>query len=223
MSAELNETHDPNRRSWVESANASGSEFPIQNLPFCVFTPPDPKGGGPRIGIGIGDRILELSRVADLIKKLKLLPKLAAPTDTETAIEAPTRLVLSPNSYGAWVHAIAPVESAQTHRVELWHTRLAVRTDSGVTEADDFRRTVRAIWSPDANLDAPFSVPPHAVPPTPFLAALDQHDRHNLVHLSANHQLYIPNTKPRKRQCRTQCRTIRRAGLSRATSPRSWD
>ena len=141
----------------------------------------------------------ELSRVADLIKKLKLLPKLAAPTDTETAIEAPTRLVLSPNSYGAWVHAIAPVESAQTHRVELWHTRLAVRTDSGVTEADDFRRTVRAIWSPDANLDAPFSVPPHAVPPTPFLAALDQHDRHNLVHLSANHQLYIPNTKPRKR------------------------
>jgi hypothetical protein len=28
------ETHDPARRSWVESANASGCDFPIQNLPI---------------------------------------------------------------------------------------------------------------------------------------------------------------------------------------------
>ena len=30
-----NHTHDPARRSWVESAE--GSDFPIQNLPFGVF------------------------------------------------------------------------------------------------------------------------------------------------------------------------------------------
>ena len=33
----LDETHDPALRSWVESANAPGSEFPIQNLPFGIF------------------------------------------------------------------------------------------------------------------------------------------------------------------------------------------
>ena len=33
----LNETHDASLRSWVESANADGTDFPIQNLPFGVF------------------------------------------------------------------------------------------------------------------------------------------------------------------------------------------
>ncbi len=37
MSYEINETHDPNLRSWVESANAPNTDFPIQNLPFCTF------------------------------------------------------------------------------------------------------------------------------------------------------------------------------------------
>ncbi len=36
MSA-LNHTHDANARSWVESANAANSDFPIQNLPHAVF------------------------------------------------------------------------------------------------------------------------------------------------------------------------------------------
>ena len=39
MTITLNETHDPARRSFVDSANAPGSEFPIQNLPFGVFSP----------------------------------------------------------------------------------------------------------------------------------------------------------------------------------------
>jgi fumarylacetoacetase len=55
----VNETHDPDLRSWVESANQAGSDFPIQNLPFGVFhraLTPEP----PRIGVAIGDRILDL-------------------------------------------------------------------------------------------------------------------------------------------------------------------
>ncbi|HEX6791337.1 MAG TPA: fumarylacetoacetase [Candidatus Krumholzibacteria bacterium] len=54
-----NETHRPDRRSWVESANAPRSDFPIQNLPFGVF-----RGAGddtPRIGVAIGDRVLDLT------------------------------------------------------------------------------------------------------------------------------------------------------------------
>jgi fumarylacetoacetase len=33
----LNETHDVALRSWIESANAPETDFPIQNLPFAVF------------------------------------------------------------------------------------------------------------------------------------------------------------------------------------------
>jgi hypothetical protein len=32
---EINETHDPKLKSWVESANDPDTDFPIQNLPFC--------------------------------------------------------------------------------------------------------------------------------------------------------------------------------------------
>jgi fumarylacetoacetase len=53
----IDETHDPARSSWVESANGH-RDFPVQNLPFGVF---GPSGGPPRIGIAIGDRILDLS------------------------------------------------------------------------------------------------------------------------------------------------------------------
>src|SRR3954447_24198105 len=52
----IDETHDPARTSWVHSANGHG-EFPIQNLPFGVFSPP---GGSPRGGVAIGDPILHL-------------------------------------------------------------------------------------------------------------------------------------------------------------------
>lgn len=52
----IDETHDPKRRSWVASAQGH-SEFPIQNLPFGVFSPP---GGAPRCGVAIGDSILDL-------------------------------------------------------------------------------------------------------------------------------------------------------------------
>src|ERR1700679_715417 len=33
----LDHTHDAAAKSWVESANASGTPFPLQNLPFAVF------------------------------------------------------------------------------------------------------------------------------------------------------------------------------------------
>ena len=34
---DINETHDPNLKSWVESANDPNTDFPIQNLPFCLL------------------------------------------------------------------------------------------------------------------------------------------------------------------------------------------
>jgi fumarylacetoacetase len=58
----VNETHDPARRSWVVSANDPRTDFPIQNLPFGVFVP---SSGAPRIGVAIGEAVLDLSQVAD--------------------------------------------------------------------------------------------------------------------------------------------------------------
>ncbi len=54
----LDETHDPARKSWVESANLEESDFPIQNLPFGVFD----DGAGARCGVAIGDWILDLTK-----------------------------------------------------------------------------------------------------------------------------------------------------------------
>jgi len=52
-------THDPDLTSWVKSANSPDGDFPIQNLPFGVFRRAG--SGEPfRIGIGIGDQILDL-------------------------------------------------------------------------------------------------------------------------------------------------------------------
>jgi fumarylacetoacetase len=56
----VNQTHDPALESWVESANAPGADFPIQNLPLGVFRR---RGADevPRGGIAIGDMILDLA------------------------------------------------------------------------------------------------------------------------------------------------------------------
>lgn len=56
--AMIDETHNPQLKSWVESANRPGCDFPIQNLPLGVFR--TQKDVHPRIGIGIGDAILDL-------------------------------------------------------------------------------------------------------------------------------------------------------------------
>ena len=56
----LDETHDSKVQSWVESANVAGSDFPIQNLPFGVFRRSD-AGAEARVGIAIGDRILDVA------------------------------------------------------------------------------------------------------------------------------------------------------------------
>ena len=55
--ARHDETHDPKRQSWVSSANGH-PDFPIQNLPFGIFSLPG--SSEKRGGIAIGDRILDL-------------------------------------------------------------------------------------------------------------------------------------------------------------------
>lgn len=59
----LDATHNPELRSWVASADGH-ADFPIQNLPFGIFSPPD---GGPRAGVAIGGAILDLAAASRLL------------------------------------------------------------------------------------------------------------------------------------------------------------
>ena len=53
--------------TWTEEANEKGTEFPIDNLPYCVFSTNDQSQ---RIGVRIGDSLVDLKRLASG----KLLP-----------------------------------------------------------------------------------------------------------------------------------------------------
>lgn len=53
----LDFTHDASARSWVASANAEDTDFPLQNLPYARVARP---GDDWRIGVAIGDQVLDL-------------------------------------------------------------------------------------------------------------------------------------------------------------------
>ena len=56
----MSKANDPKLRSWVNVP--ANSDFPIQNLPFGIFTSAQ---RGPRVGVAIGEHILDLNAVAE--------------------------------------------------------------------------------------------------------------------------------------------------------------
>jgi fumarylacetoacetase len=61
----MDATHDPKRKSWVESANDGRTDFPIQNLPFGVFRRAGSDEVG-RVGVAIGEMIFDVSAAVRL-------------------------------------------------------------------------------------------------------------------------------------------------------------
>lgn len=53
----------PLMKSWVESANAADCDFPLNNLPYGVFSI---DGDDPRCGVAIGDMILDMAEAEDI-------------------------------------------------------------------------------------------------------------------------------------------------------------
>ena len=101
----LNETHDPALRSWLASANAPGSDFPVQNLPFAVFrrksgsscTTASPSDSW-RGGVAIGDAIVDLAALT----KTGLLTGLAGEAAEAGAQDKLNPLMaLGPKAWGA--------------------------------------------------------------------------------------------------------------------------
>ncbi len=82
MPYEINETHDPNLKSWVESANDPSSDFPIQNLPLCYTdvreedVPEDRRRRWDgHICVAIGSKIIDISRAEIAVAIVAELPK----------------------------------------------------------------------------------------------------------------------------------------------------
>jgi len=103
-------THDTNRRSWVDSANDPASDFPIQNLPFGVFT----RAGSneePSIGIAIGEQIFDCKAAV----YAELLEDLSPPA--RCALAATTLNDLMKHGRDTWRavrHAVAKLLDADT-------------------------------------------------------------------------------------------------------------
>jgi fumarylacetoacetase len=117
MSIVIDETHEESARSWVESANGH-RDFPIQNLPFGVFSTAaeDPRGG-----VAIGDEIFDMKRAveADLFNGDALIAARAAASPTLNAFMALGKAkraalrkrlfeLLSTGDAGAEAHKLAP-------------------------------------------------------------------------------------------------------------------
>jgi fumarylacetoacetase len=99
----LDHTHDPTLACWIDSANDPTGDFPIQNLPYGVFTA-DGRPRGPRIGVAIGDWILDLAEVG----RVELLPDLSP--EIATALGGSSLngfMALGPDHWRAARHAIS--------------------------------------------------------------------------------------------------------------------
>lgn len=81
---QTNETHNPELTSWVASANKPDTDFPIQNLPFAIFS--CTKSPSPRGGVAIGNQILDLLALS----KLDLIEG-----EAKTALEAAKKNTLN--------------------------------------------------------------------------------------------------------------------------------
>ncbi|POR56000.1 fumarylacetoacetate hydrolase [Paraburkholderia eburnea] len=60
---DLQATLDAQRKSWIDSANDAACDFPIQNLPFGVFS--TAQQANARVGVAIGDRVVDLAALHD--------------------------------------------------------------------------------------------------------------------------------------------------------------
>lgn len=108
--ASIDETHDPKRTSWVESANGH-PDFPIQNLPLGIFSMS--ADDEPRGGVAIGDKIVDLKAlVADKLVSGDALT--AAEAASETSLNS--LLALGPIPRIALRRALSDLLSDESRR-----------------------------------------------------------------------------------------------------------
>jgi hypothetical protein len=165
---------------------ASGSRLAFQVPPSITFIPYDLTNllAWHRFGLSVVPHALRT--VVD-----KQGP--VAPTSTQTWIEVPRRVVLSPHEAAGWAHAVHLTDTTNGGRTELWHTRLGLRTPTGVDEQNTSQRTVRAVWTPGFVKTSP---PNDAPDPLPLgRNSLTPRDRYEVVRLSSDYSI-TEHTQP---------------------------
>jgi fumarylacetoacetase len=112
MIAAIDATHDPALSSWVESANADGTDFPIQNLPFGRFREDGDMDW--RIGIAIGDQVLDLRRTR-LVDHSDMNTVMRLPADVRVSIRQALSQGLRTGSaqHAHWSDALLPQARVQ--------------------------------------------------------------------------------------------------------------
>ncbi|SDO57839.1 hypothetical protein [Lentzea jiangxiensis] len=122
-------------------------------------------------------------RLAPTATTTQTASALVAPIDTETALELPWRILLSPNENEGWKHSTAPV--TRNGWTELWHTRLGARNGSEVEDGPQ-ARAMRAIWLADPQM-ASWVRSPGTVPAEDDIDhVLTPRQRFSIVRLSAD-------------------------------------
>jgi fumarylacetoacetase len=110
----LDGTHDPALRSWVAGANDPTGDFPIQNLPLGVFR--RRRSEASRVGIAIGDQVLDLRRCREL-RLLDGLPP-AVVAGAAEAVSLNALLALGPEALRSLRRAVSKFLRADSTLVE---------------------------------------------------------------------------------------------------------
>src|SRR5690349_10655969 len=120
-----------------------------------------------------------------------------APAATETALELPWRLALSPTKAGLWAHDVAPVDPSGQGWIEMWHTRLGHLVPLSQAKGEAIHPAaapgpkvrveggpVRAVWAYDSDFKVTGALPPMNT--KPFRMPLYARDRAQIVRASSD-------------------------------------
>lgn len=141
---------------------------------------------------GFTPNVVPVAVASELQRRgLPRIRRIRRPNASETSIELPWNLALSPHAGSAWAHA----SDAVTHdgRTELWHTRLGVAGPTKahpVDEENTALRTVRAVWAFDLLFGTHLNT--NAVlsdSDVPFPMSLDERDRYEIVRATSDYTI----------------------------------
>jgi fumarylacetoacetase len=167
----LDHTHDLAAKSWVQSANASGTPFPIQNLPFAIFRRAG-QGESFRGGVALGDFVVDLAALArtGLCEDLALaaLQACAQPTLNEFFGMGPAAWRALRHALFAIFEGSAATSSAQAQACLIPLTEVEYGLPATIGDYTDFytsidhARNVMKVMRPGASLAPNFQWMPVA-------------------------------------------------------------
>jgi fumarylacetoacetase len=143
---QLNPTHDPAVKSWLASANTSGTDFPIQNLPFAVLRR-SASNEALRGAVAIGDQVLDLAALSQT-GLLQGLAQQACQSCAQPTLNA--FMALGPRAWTALRHALfallraeaTPAVQAEVQRCLIPQSAVAYGLSAHIANYTDFYTSI---------------------------------------------------------------------------------